>query len=169
MDVLRAALTWVETGRVYSFREADLFGANLPGVNLGVDEYGRRRADFSNSYLATANLEGANLRGARFTAADLVATNLRNADLAYADLQYADLTGANLQEATLTAANLDNANLTATKLAGATLQGAHLRNTDLRRTSGLTQEQIENTEGNRRTILPANLQVPETWYTEDDE
>jgi VIT1/CCC1 family predicted Fe2+/Mn2+ transporter len=41
MDVLRAASTWVETGRVYSFREADLFGAILPGVNLGMDEYGR--------------------------------------------------------------------------------------------------------------------------------
>jgi hypothetical protein len=39
----------------------------------------------------------------------------------------------------------------------------HLSDVDLRNDAGLTQEQIDEAEGNERTQLPDDLQRPDNW------
>lgn len=46
-----------------------------------------------------------------------------------------------------------NANLSNADLSGANLRGAN----------GLTQEQVEEANGDEETQLPANLEMPDSW------
>ncbi|WP_373528800.1 pentapeptide repeat-containing protein [Nostoc sp.] len=87
---------------------------------------------------------------------DLSNIDIRGANLRGANLQGANLIYANLQRANLTQANLQRANLTQTNLQGAYLWGAE----------NLEEQQIELAKGDRTTILPENLQLPEHWKAE---
>jgi NACHT domain-containing protein/pentapeptide repeat protein len=77
-------------------------------------------------------------------------------DLERADLEAAVLRGANMSNARFQDANLSNADLTHGILHGA----------DLREAKGLTQEQLDQTSGNERTMLPPGLRAPRHWQVE---
>jgi hypothetical protein len=124
----------------------DLHETNLWRVNL-------RGANLEGALLVLANLEGAVLLGATFSGAHLFGANLGGALLEGADLTQADLT-----QADLTQANLEGAHLF-----GANLGGAHLFGADLSGAQDLTQEQLEQAEGDENTQLPSNLKCPSTW------
>lgn len=103
--------------------------------------------------LSLAELRRARLDQATLTEANLAGAALIDADLSDARLENADLSGA----------NLSGANLAYVALSGARLQGANLCGADLRLAKGLTQAQIDQTLGDRRTKLPAGLTAPRAW------
>jgi uncharacterized protein YjbI with pentapeptide repeats len=61
-------------------------------------------------------------------------------------------------------ANLSGADLGAAKLQGAKLQGAKLQGA-----IGLTQEQIDQAQGDEETALPNGLQRPDSWTVQTHE
>jgi len=85
-----------------------------------------------------SNLSGAVLRKA----------NLSRAVLRGVNLSGADLSGANLSGAALGLADLSGANLSGTVLSGA---------------EDLTQEQLEEANGDESTRLPSDLKPPSHW------
>lgn len=95
--------------------------------------HGRKRTKMKGRDLIGANLRGANLRGVNLRGALLIASDLRGADL-----RSADLIGADLRDADLTGANLEGSIF-------------------------LTQVQVNSAKGDRNTILPPSLRVPEHW------
>jgi Pentapeptide repeats (8 copies) len=116
-------------------------------------------ADFTKAWLRKANL----------SLAKLTKANLYGANLSGTDLLLADLSGASLIGATLTAALLNNANLTEANFYGADLTeanfyGADLSGANLTETSGLTQEQVDDADGDESTLLPTGLHPPERWH-----
>jgi uncharacterized protein YjbI with pentapeptide repeats len=104
--------------------------------------------------LSLAELRRARLDQATLTEANLVGAVLIDADLSDARLENADLRGA----------DLSGANLAFAALGGARLYGANLCSADLRLARGLTQAQIDQTLGDRGTILPAGLTAPRAWF-----
>lgn len=104
------------------------------------------------------NLSFALLRHASLRFATLTGAELEGADLSDADLREARLNGANLVGADLGGALLDNADLS-----GARLTGANLCAASLNEARNLTQEQVDDTIGDARTMLPAHLDVPQSW------
>jgi DnaJ-domain-containing protein 1 len=103
--------------------------------------------------LSLAELRRARLDQATLTEANLAGAALVDADLSDARLENADLSGA----------NLSGANLAYAALTDARLHGANLRGADLRLAKGLTQAQIDQTLGDRRTTLPHGLSAPRAW------
>jgi hypothetical protein len=99
------------------------------------------------------NLSRAELCRARLDQATLIEANLMGAVLTEADLSDARLEKADLRGAKLAYANLD----------GARLHGAKLSGADLSLATGLTQAQIDQGIGDRRTALPAHLNTPKAW------
>ena len=147
-------------------REAYLRGADLRGADLS-------GADLSGANLRGANLGGANLGGADLSGADLIEAYLFGAYLRGADLRGADLRGADLSGADLSGADLRGANLSGADLRGAYLYDVDLRGVDLREANiesarGLTQEQINEANGNSSTKLSADLHMPESWKESAD-
>ncbi|WP_347276939.1 pentapeptide repeat-containing protein [Coleofasciculus sp. FACHB-64] len=104
-------------------------------------------------YLRNTNLERANLNGA----------NLQGALLLGANLQGALLLGANLQEASLREANLQETFLLGANLQGASLFGANVQGVNLGLAQNLKQAQIERAFGDRKTVLPDNMERPAHW------
>ena len=94
--------------------DVDLRDTNLEGVRIPFSRW--RGANFANSVLRKANLQGSDLKGANFTEADLTGV---------------DLTGADLTQAIFTRAILSNADLSGALLTGAVFQDADLRGTIL--------------------------------------
>jgi uncharacterized protein YjbI with pentapeptide repeats len=99
---------------------------------------------------------------------DLVAADLRDANLVLADLsgallRNADLTMANLKGADLRRADLRGANLVGARLIGADLQAADVRGADLQTAEDLTPEQLEETIGDKATLLPDDMPRPSRW------
>ena len=99
---------------------------------------------------------------------DLSGANLRDTDLRVADLVAADLSGAqlimaNLSGADLREADLSGANLVGARLVGVDIEDAELSAADLRTAEDLTQEQLEETRGSEKTILPEGLRHPRRW------
>jgi hypothetical protein len=99
---------------------------------------------------------------------DLSATDLRRANLNGAKLQGTFLFGANLQRAVLVLANLEgavliDANLERAILIGADLKLANLQGANLQPVRNLTQEQINEAYGDKKTKLPDHLQPPKHW------
>jgi uncharacterized protein YjbI with pentapeptide repeats len=78
-------------------------------------------------------------------------------------LALAHLSGALLSRADLSRANLTQADLSAAKMWGANLNGAHLNEADLTGAEGLTQEQVDEADGDRNTKLPKGLNRPSSW------
>jgi uncharacterized protein YjbI with pentapeptide repeats len=159
----------------------DLHGTDLRGANL-------YQASLGGSYLAGANLAGANLSLADLAGADLQRSDLSAAILIRTNLQGASLDEANLQEALFRLTKLQEANMEGSNLQGASfeladlrrvaltaadlsqanfqgthLQGAQLRGADLRGATGLTQEQLEQANGDGSTQLPDHLWHPSSW------
>ena len=99
---------------------------------------------------------------------DLSGADLTDADLRVADLVAADLSGtrfvmANLSGADLREADLSGANLVGARLVGVDIEDADLSGADLRTAEDLTQEQLEETRGDKKTILPEGLCHPKRW------
>ncbi len=132
-------------------RKRKLFGANLRG------------ADFRRSNMRGADLHESDLEKADLSKTDLREANLREANLKGVELQKANLIGADLTEADLSGADLEKAQVEKSNLARATLAGTRLRKTDLAGVLGLTQEQIDEAEGDRTTKLPDGLVRPSGW------
>jgi uncharacterized protein YjbI with pentapeptide repeats len=151
--------------------EADLQGAILYDANLqGAILY---NANLEEAILCDTNLEGANLEGSNLLGANLIGSNLQGAKLiganlegvlfSTANLQQANLYEANLEQANFYDANLQNAILTGTNLNQAILQKARLFGADMARCTNLELQQLESAFGDRTTILPENLELPQHW------
>jgi uncharacterized protein YjbI with pentapeptide repeats len=134
---------------------ADLTRADLKGSNLLAADL--RDAVLLGAHLVGAKLEGANLMKTDLVGAELVNSNLESANLADADLEYANLAHTDLKSADLTRANLNNANLS----------GADLKITpgqiELYGIVGISQEQVNSALGDRNTVLPSGIVMPESW------
>jgi uncharacterized protein YjbI with pentapeptide repeats len=126
---------------------------NLVGIGLKLSERQMGPINGGPINLRYAQLGGACLRFATLSKANLEAADLSDADLTYAWLDHADLTYANLSNALLDHADLAGAKLMKANLSGANLQ--HARN--------LTQRQLYGSIGNALTILPPQLQRPQSW------
>jgi hypothetical protein len=161
---------------------ADLRGADLRGANLSgaiIDRANLREAD-----LGRADLSGAFLQGTRLSVASLYEADLRGAHLSggiiapvgsdasvlsrelsrgelppEAIIAAADLSGADLSGADLSGAIIADANLSGARLSGADLSGAQ----------HLTQEQLEEADGDEHTQLPPYLTPPAHWDVKTDE
>ncbi|HET8546365.1 MAG TPA: pentapeptide repeat-containing protein [Bryobacteraceae bacterium] len=128
---------------------------HLAALRADVDEWNRWRAENPG---VIPDLAGADLHRA-----SLVMADLRQAVLRGADLSLANLMGADLREADLRGANLVGA-----RLIGADLRAADLRGADLRTAEDLTREQLEETAGDEKTLLPDERQRPLAWSSELD-
>ena len=141
--------------------ETNLSGADLSGADLsGADLNG---AILNGANLTEANLFGAILLGADLSGAILSGAILNGAILLGADLPAAILSGADLQGAYLLGADLTEANLFGAILLGADLSGADLS------AAILTQEHLEQAEGDENTRLPPHLKPPEHWSVKTEE
>ncbi|MEH2033296.1 pentapeptide repeat-containing protein [uncultured Nostoc sp.] len=149
-----------------NLQKAILPEANLQGVVL-------RKANLSQAILYDANLEGAVLCDANLAGAVLCDANLEGAILCDANLeevnfegsnlQDANLIGSNLQRAKLAGANLDSALLSTANLQEANFQEANLCGANLSGSENVESQQIEEAIGDRTTILPENLKIPQHW------
>jgi uncharacterized protein YjbI with pentapeptide repeats len=84
-------------------------------------------------------------------------------DLSLADLRGAVLRKANLSRAVLRGANLSGADLSRANLSGAALGLADLSGANLSGAEDLTQEQLEEANGDESTRLPSDLKPPSHW------
>jgi uncharacterized protein YjbI with pentapeptide repeats len=84
-------------------------------------------------------------------------------DLSLADLAGADLRKANLSRAVLRGANLSGADLSLSNLSGAALGLADLSGANLSGAEDLTQDQLEEANGDESTRLPSDLKPPSHW------
>ncbi|MEH2192382.1 MAG: pentapeptide repeat-containing protein [Nostoc sp.] len=153
------------------FYEANLSKAILPEANLqGVI---LRKANLSKAILYDANLEGAilcdaNLEGAIFCDANLEGAILCDANLFEinfegSNLQDANLIGSNLQRAKLAGANLEGVLFSTANLQDANFHEANLSRANLSGCENLELQQLEQAIGDRTTILPENLNIPQHW------
>lgn len=153
-------------------READAgWRFDLRGVDFR--HFVLRNAHLGRVFLTGAHLEGAFLNNAHLEEAILTNAHLEGAHLADAHLEKASLVGACLEgaylaDAHLEGAYLDNAHLSevffsGAHLNGAFLRGAHLNGVDLSRAIGVTQDQLDHSNGNEATVLPEGLDRPVRW------
>lgn len=111
----------------------------------GVDTWTRWRGENPD---VQADLFKADLSWAKLNGVYLFRAVLAQADLVKADLSWADLRATNLREAHLREATLFRANLSEANLSGAI---------------GLTEGQINSTEGDADTRLPKGIHRPAHW------
>ncbi len=145
----------------FDFSAASLVGANLSHVNMSYAQLAN--TDFSYANLYCADLERAYLFHANFSNANLTSANLSATDLLYTGLMGANLTSADLTSADLSGANLSGANLSDAVLHRTNLDDVDLSDAHLSSAKGLTQEQINQTNGNKDMQLPEGLIHPEHW------
>ncbi|MCC3378053.1 pentapeptide repeat-containing protein [Paenibacillus sp. UY79] len=88
---------------------------------------------------------------------------LKQRDLMGANLRGANLRGANLRGVLLIAADLREADMRMTDLIGADFRDADLSGANLEGSIFLTQAQLNSAKGNRKTILPPSLSIPDHW------
>ncbi len=132
--------------RKANLSQAILYDANLEGTVLC-------DANLTGAVLCDANLEGAILCDANLEEVNFEGSNLQDTNLIGSNLQRAKLAGANLESALLSTANLQEANLQEANLCGANLSGSE----------NVESQQIEQAIGDRTTILPENLKIPQHW------
>ncbi|MHC5599078.1 MAG: pentapeptide repeat-containing protein [Nostoc sp.] len=132
--------------RKANLSQAILYDANLEGAILC-------DANLERAILCDANLEGAILCDANLEEVNFEGCNLQDANLIGTNLQRAKLAGANLQSVLLSTANLQEADLQEANLCGANLSGSE----------NLELPQIQQAIGDRTTILPENLKIPQHW------
>jgi hypothetical protein len=154
-------------------READLRGTSLYGADLtrtDLREASLTDADLREASLYGADLSGASLRSAIIVPAGVsteeVSRELNSGEPVSRELLSApDLRDADLREADLRGARLFDG----VRLSGANLSGADLSGADLSGAQHLTQEQLEQAEGDENTQLPPPLKRPEHWGVKTDE
>jgi uncharacterized protein YjbI with pentapeptide repeats len=138
----------------------------------------RRKRFYMHGEPDPLDLSETNLSGAELGQANLTKARLTGADLSEADLSGADLSGALLseadpfyryREADLSGAYLPGARLTGARLTGAVLSGAVLFEVRSFLYADLTQEQLEQAEGDENTQLPPHLKPPAHWGVKADE
>ncbi|MBL8548093.1 MAG: pentapeptide repeat-containing protein [Hyphomonadaceae bacterium] len=132
--------------------ECDLSGRILTGARMTHSNFSR--SDFSNAVLTRADASHSDFGGADFTQADLSRARLIDASCPHARFERARLQQADARGADFTRATFANADVTRMNLEDADLSGA-----DLRRARGLTQAQLDQACGDRRTRLPHGLRV----------
>jgi hypothetical protein len=148
-DLTRA---WLKKANL---RRANLIGARFDHANL-------RHACLHGADLTDANFEGADLIRVGLTSTNLTEARLAGADLTDADLNRADLTDAIVGGSDLTRADLSESDLTRATFYGSDLTDANFEGADLTDV-GLTQDQLNVTDGDETTKLPAELHRPEQW------
>ncbi len=132
--------------------ECDLSGRILAGAKMSNSNFSR--SDFSNAVLARADASHSEFEGADFTQADLTRVRLIDASCPRARFERARLEAANARGANFTRANFAHADVTRMIFEDANLSGADLRNA-----RGLTQAQLDQACGDRRTRLPRGMRV----------
>ncbi len=132
--------------------ECDLSGRILTGARMTHSNFSR--SDFSNAVLTRADASHSEFQGADFTQADLTRARLIDASCPHARFDRARLQQADARGADFTRANFGAADVTRMNLEDADLSGADLRNA-----RGLTQTQLNEACGDRRTRLPRGMRV----------
>jgi uncharacterized protein YjbI with pentapeptide repeats len=154
---------------------AKLYHADLDDANLNRADL--TSADLSQASLTEAKIEDAKLIHARLIAsqlwqADLVRSNFNSADLESAFFGEANLAGAFLVWTNMSGANLLRANLRSSRFLGAKLRGAYLGDVDLSGADmtaadlgevflgsarGLTNQTVQCSSMDEKTLLPAGI------------
>jgi hypothetical protein len=132
--------------------DCDLSGRILAGARMTHSNFSR--SDFSNAVLARADASHSEFEGADFTQADLTRTRLIDASCPRARFERATLENADARGADFTRASFAHADVSRMNLENANLSGADLRNA-----RGLTQMQLDQACGDRRTRLPRGMRV----------
>jgi len=132
--------------------ECDLSGRILTGARMTHSNFSR--SDFSNAVLTRADASHSEFEGADFTQADLSRIRLIDASCPHASFERARMAQANGRGANFTRASFSHADVTEMNFDDANISGA-----DLRQARGLTQAQLDEACGDRRTRLPRGLSV----------
>ncbi|MCO5730871.1 pentapeptide repeat-containing protein [Rhizobium sp. SSA_523] len=165
----------------------DLSRSNLTRADL-------RKAVLLRTSLAKANAQGANFdkvegyrgemqglngQGASFVNAELQRSNFAGAQLQNANFTKAELGRANFNEAALGPTAFVTANLSRANFGGAKIEGpldftnaflflTRIEGADLSQAIGLSQEQLDLSCGDDRTVLPQGLTRPLNWPCPSD-
>ena len=149
-------------------------------------DYSLKRMDFRDAIFENANLSGTDLYQANLSGAFLHGANLSGVCAVMVDLSNArflatNFSGASLHcifesqmgEKTIAHVNFANAHLSALPLSNKKFINVSFSNTDLENTEfygadlseavNITQEQINLTRGDEKTIPPKGLYIPESW------
>jgi uncharacterized protein YjbI with pentapeptide repeats len=116
-DFSGAILTNARLGGNFAF--ATLAGADLTNASI-------ESANFVNSDLSRAKLDGARINGSSFFAVALTGATLRSIDASWSNFSASNFLGAKLDDAVLNAVKLARADFTRAELPRATLIGADL-------------------------------------------
>jgi uncharacterized protein YjbI with pentapeptide repeats len=149
-----------------NLRKAGLAGMDLSGINLRGADLGfalLSEANFERADLRDANLRRAYLKEAKFRKADLRKARIVRVIMPGANFSGADLRGADLYDGVLSGGDLRGAKVSGANFRDLTLVGTNVAGVDFRKARGLSQEQIENADGNERTKLPDWLKRPTSW------
>jgi len=154
-----------------NFQKSDLSGWVFFRANLSRADLSRTsvvKTNFSWANLENTNLSKADMWKANLREADLWKANLSNVELWEADLKFAELREADLVDAELWWADLWGAVLTGADLSGAELYRADLTGASLWNVRNLTQEQLNESCGNKMSVLPVGFTIPMCsdvyWY-----
>ena len=128
-------------------------GASCAGCNLF-------QGDFTRLEASGLNLSGARLRQSTLSIVVMNRTSFVNADLRDVDGYGGVFSGSNFSGANLTNASFVGAYLEGVRFRGATLAGVNFSGAQLARSSGLTQAQLNRACGDRSTVLPRGLSIP---------
>jgi uncharacterized protein YjbI with pentapeptide repeats len=139
--------------------QADLINKDNPRIGLFYADLTSANLQGSDAQENVFVLDNVNLRGVNLADADLEYISLEGSNLSVAHLVNTDLSNANLSNANLNHSYLENVDLGGADLSGTDLSEVDLRNNDM----GLTQEQIDEAKGNENTLLPDDLQRPDSW------
>ncbi|MEG0473840.1 MAG: pentapeptide repeat-containing protein, partial [Solibacillus sp.] len=92
------------------------------------------------------------------------AKQMKRSDFIGAKLNGTDLRSMNFRGALLIAADLRNCDMRVSDFIGADLRDANLSGANLLGAIFLTQAQINAANGDRKTILPPHIIVPDHWF-----
>jgi uncharacterized protein YjbI with pentapeptide repeats len=143
------------TYQVRPFRQFDLRGANLAGLQLN-------GANFVQADLSGANLTGTDLSLQPATPAEFgtPAIPAKSTFMQGVNLCHAVLTGANLSNALLVNANLTGVDLTSTRLTGAVLNGADMSQATMPSDTTSKESPLSGIFYDNSTVWPKDFQPP---------
>lgn len=151
ITVLRRRKIEYEKNQLIEYGDSDAL-LSLPGWQTDSElqkVIDLREVDLRNANLEMAYLKRITISGTHFENANLSDAHLERAFALGADFDSADLRGAHLQWA---------------YVAYATFQKAQIQGADFRHAVLLTQEQIDEAEGDLSTQLPPDLHRPPNWH-----
>ena len=164
------------------FSSSDLRDVNVAGADVSKSNLVRsslkgaqgQGADFSNVVAARTDFSQADFSKADFSKAETTRVDFSQTNLSGSDLSKAEFPRAKFEDADLTGVNFDNTNLARSDFRDVKFsQPPSMENTflfltrfegvDLSGVQNLAQWQINLACGDKDTLLPANLQVPDSW------